>query len=144
MPDWWKTLWGWLRRENAGERGEELAVAFLRQERGFVIVARNWRNPSDRREEIDLVANDGATLVFIEVKARAAGAMVPGYFAVNKRKKRVLLRACTAYLRRLRPMPRTFRLDVVEVEMPADPKAQPRILHFTNIPLFPKHFHPGP
>lgn len=144
MPDWWEILRVWLRRYNAGERGEGLAETFLQKEKGFVIVARNWRNPSDRREEIDLVANDGATLVFVEVKARSAGAMVPGYFAVNKRKKRVLLRACTTYLRRLRPMPRTFRLDVVEVELPADPNAPPRILHFANIPLFPKHFHPGP
>jgi putative endonuclease len=144
MSDWWEIIRCWLRRDTAGEQGEELAEDFLRREKGFVIVARNWRNPSDRREEIDLVANDGPTLVFVEVKARAAGAMVPGYFAVNKRKKRVLLRACTAYLRRLQPMPRTFRFDVVEVELPADPNARPRIMHFANIPLFPKHFHPGP
>ena len=144
MPDWWKIIRSWFRRHDAGERGEALAEAFLRQEKGFVIVARNWRNPSDRRDEIDLVANDGAALVFVEVKARASGAMVPGYFAVNKRKKRVLLRACTAYLRRLRPMPRTFRFDVVEVEFPSEPNTQARILHFANIPLFPKHFHPGP
>jgi putative endonuclease len=145
MPEWWQSFLDWLRRRpDAGARGEALAADFLRRERGFVIVARNWRNPRDRRDEIDLVGRDGEILVFVEVKTRSAAALVPGIYAVNRRKRRVLLRACTAYLRQLRPLPRTFRLDVVEVALPADPAAAPQILHFANLPLFPKHFHPGP
>ncbi len=121
-----------------------MAATFLSRERGFTIVTRNWRNPRDRRDEIDLVCRDGDVLVFVEVKARSAGALVPGYYAVNARKKRVLLRVCTAYLRQLRPAPATFRLDVVEVALPTTADGGvPEILHFENIPLFPKHFHPG-
>ena len=131
-------------RENAetGAAAEAAAARWLEGERGFRIVARNWRNPDDRREEIDLVARDGDVLVFVEVKARARGALVPGYYAVNRRKKNVLRRAITAYLRRLRDKPRTFRLDVVEVVPSADGKGSPEVLHFENIPLFPKHFRP--
>lgn len=126
---------------DAGERGEELAAAWLRRERNFVIVARNWRSPRDRRDEIDLVCRDAEVMVFVEVKARAAGAMVPGYFAVNARKKRVLRRAIEAYLAQLRERPQTFRFDVVEVIFPAAGADQPpEILHFENVPLFSKYF----
>ncbi len=143
MFHWLTSLLRWLRPTETGEQGEALAASFLRRERGFVIVARNWRNPRDRREEIDLVCCDGAVLVFVEVKARRADALVPGYYAVNARKKRVLRRACTAYLRQLRPPPRTFRLDVVEVGLPVEGAAPPTVLHFENVPLFPKHFRGG-
>jgi len=120
-----------------GRSAEEQAATFLRRERGFRIVARNWRNPRDRREEIDLVGRDGEVLVFVEVKARSAGARVPGYYAVDSGKKRVLRRVCRAYLGCLRGRPRIFRFDVVEIELTA---GGPIIRHFQNIPLFSKSF----
>jgi putative endonuclease len=126
--------------DDAGIQGEAAAAAFLRKERGFSIVAANWRNPRDRREEIDLVARDGEALVFVEVKTRAVGALVSGFHAVNKRKKSVLRRAATAYLRTLGDPPATFRLDIVEVALP--PGAAPEIHHYENVALFPKHFQP--
>ena len=124
---------------DAGGLGERLAADWLQRERSFAIVARNWRSPRDRREEIDLVCRDGQVLVFVEVKARAAGALVPGYHAIDARKKRVLRRAIESYLARLREKPVTFRFDVVEVSFPAAPTA-PEILHFENVPLFSKYF----
>lgn len=85
------------------------------------------------------MCRDGETLVFVEVKARAAGALVPGYFAVDRRKKRVMRRAIDAYLARLSDKPHTFRFDVVEVvHGPAG--VAPEVLHFENIPLFTKHY----
>lgn len=127
----------------SGARGERLAEAFLRK-RGFRVVARNWRDPRDRRDEIDLVCDDGGALVFVEVKTRAAGALVPGYYAVDARKKKALRRAAAAYLRSLRPPPTTFRLDVVEVVMPPGARAgeAPEIRHFENVGLFPGRFRP--
>lgn len=124
---------------DAGARGEEAAAEFLRHRHGFKIVARNWRRPGDRRDEIDLVARDGDVLVFVEVKARSADALVPGYFAVDERKKRVLRRAVHAYLSALSEPPRTFRFDVVEVAL--SDRLPPQCLHFENIPLFPKGYH---
>jgi putative endonuclease len=134
---------------DAGGYGEQQAADWLRRERGFEIVARNWRNPRDRREEIDLVCRDGAVLVFVEVKARAAGALVSGFHAVDARKKRVLRRAIAAYLARLREKPHTFRFDVVAVTLAAPDvvagaaaAAVPEVQHFENVPLFSKHFRP--
>jgi putative endonuclease len=117
-------------------------VDWLRRNRGYAVVTRNWRNPRDQREEIDLVMRDGDILVFVEVKARVAGALVPGYFTVNARKKRILGRAIRSYLAQLRTRPVTFRFDVVEIILPlAERGTAPEVLHFANVPLFPKHFH---
>jgi putative endonuclease len=125
---------------DSGARGERLATEWLVRERRFTVVIRNWRNPKDRREEIDIVCRDGDVLVFVEVKARAANALVPGYEAVDAKKKRVLRRGIKTYLAQLREKPRTFRFDVVEVAFPADESAAPVILHFENVPLFSKYF----
>ncbi len=137
-----------------GAAGEGAAEAHLKAN-GLRVLARNWRNPKDEREELDLVAVDGEVLVFVEVKTRAAGARVSGYHAVNKRKKAVLLRACGAYLGRLRPAARHYRFDIVEVAHAADParraateamQMDPRVCsvregmevwHYRDVPLFP-------
>ena len=126
--------------DSRGDRGERLAAAWLERERRFAVIARNWRSPRDRREEIDLVCRDEEVLVFVEVKTRAAGALVPGYHAVDERKKRALRRAIEAYLSGLQPKPRTFRFDVVEVSLPAGGAHAPEVLHFENVPLFSKHY----
>ena len=133
--------WGRGRRTPAGERGaegERWAAAYLHQRLGYRIVVRNWRNPRDRRQEIDLVCRDGEILVFVEVKSRPDAALVPGYYAVNQRKKRVLRRAIHAYLTQLRLRPRTFRFDIAEVITGGPPP--PQVLHFQNVPLFPKGY----
>lgn len=101
------------------------------------MVVRNWRNPRDQREEIDLICLDDDILIFVEVKARSTLALVPGYFAVDKRKKKILRRACKAYLKALHPRPRTFRFDIVEVEHGL--AGAPYVRHFENVPLFAKH-----
>jgi len=118
-----------------GRKGERAAESFLRREKGFRVVTRNWRAGQD---EIDLVCLDGEVLVFAEVKTRAAGALVPGYYAVNARKKRALKRACYTYLKQLRVKPTTFRFDVVEVNIQEDGSCE--VLHFENVPLFPKGY----
>lgn len=134
-----REILGFATEPDTGAEGEQLAAAWLRQQRGFAVIARNWRNPRDRRQELDLVCRDGPTLVFVEVKARVAGSLVPGYYAVNERKKRVLRRAIEAYLAGLAAKPLTFRFDIVEVVHRSD-GAAPEILHFENIPLFSKYF----
>ncbi len=144
-----------------GAVGERAAEAHLRAN-GLRVLARNWRNPADEREEIDLVCEEpagpgdaAAVLVFVEVKARVAGARVGGYHAVDKRKKAVLLRACRAYLGGLRPQPPHVRFDIVEVVHGADAARSEamsamkldgavasvregrQVWHYRNVPLFP-------
>lgn len=144
MFTWLKTLLQKFRPGGAGAQGESLARRHLETVAGLRIIAVNWRNPRDRREELDLVAMDGAVLVFVEVKTRVADALVSGYHAVGERKKRVLQRAARAYLRGLKPVPRTVRFDIVEVALPRKgATGAPEVRHFANVPLFPKHFRPG-
>ena len=118
-----------------GTEGERSAEDFLRRERGLRILARNWRSG---RDEIDLICGDGAALVFVEVKTRAAGGLVPGYYAVDQRKKTALLRAIRAYMKQLRPRPATFRFDIVVINR--HPGGRETVEHFENVPLFPKRF----
>lgn len=145
MVTWLQSVWQKLAPGAAdgaaasGARGEQAAADFLAARHGFRVVARNWRNPRDRRDEIDLVCRDGEVLVFVEVKARAEDALVPGYYTVNERKKRALRRAVHAYLGALAHPPRSFRFDVVEVSL--RDRLPPQCLHFENVPLFPKGYH---
>jgi putative endonuclease len=135
-----KQLLRFFSGEDTGARGEREAATWLKRNKSYAVVARNWRDPRDKRNELDLVCRDRDVLVFVEVKARAAGSLVPGYFAVNERKRRVLRRAADAYLARLRPAPTTFRFDVVEVTFGLA-RRDIEVLHFENVPLFAKHYH---
>lgn len=140
-------MWQWIQdrfrpqESDTGSWGEAIAASWLQEHAGFRVVTRNWRDPNNLRREIDIVALDGAVLVFVEVKTRKRAAAVSGRFAVNQRKRRALLVACDAYLRALpvRSRPGTFRFDVVEV---SDPGAAQRareeagVRHFANVPLF--------
>lgn len=146
MIRWLKSLFGKTKPDEAaplvneaGMRGEQAAADFLRTRQGFSILTRNWRSPRDQRDEIDLVCQDGDVLVFVEVKARAEGALVSGFEAVNERKKRALRRAVQAYLGQLAAPPRTFRLDIVEVTLSARLPVQ--VMHYENAPLFPKGYY---
>ena len=133
-------LLNWLSQRRGeggrGDDGERLAEQYLRREKGMTRLARNWRNPRDKREEIDLVMRDGEVLVFVEVKTRGSRTLVPGFYAVNKRKRTVLRRAILAYLWAMPKEPRTHRFDVVEVQVPEDGGlSQAIVRHFENVPL---------
>jgi putative endonuclease len=96
-----------------GEEAEELAARFLAG-RGLVIVARNYRT---RFGEVDLVAHDGATLVFVEVRARSWSAYGGAAGSVDAHKQRRLVAAARHYLSRLRAEP-PCRFDVLTVQGP--------------------------
>jgi putative endonuclease len=95
-----------------GNRGEEIAYFQLRQW-GYTVVARNWRNRR-RKGELDMVAWDGETLCFVEVKTRGRKSIVPAEGAVHRDKMRELAGMARLYLRQL-PMGTRFRFDVVTV-----------------------------
>lgn len=146
LAGWWRGLFNFSRADSTGAAGERCAEAFLRR-RGFRIIARNWRSPRDRRDELDLVCRDDEALVFVEVKTRSASALVSGYHAVDRRKKNALRRAADAYLKALAPRdrPLTIRFDIIEVEI-SDEKSEagsePLVRHFENVPLFSKYYAP--
>jgi putative endonuclease len=129
------------RAKSIGLVGEHRAAVYLRRKLGFKIIARNWRSPRDRRDEIDIVCTDREVLVFVEVKTRSTRSLVSGYHAVNRRKREALQRAIDTYLLELprAERPRTFRLDVVEVCSQPHPD-DADIRHFENVALFGKHY----
>lgn len=103
------------RRHARGAAGEDAAVALLRRS-GYRILARNYRCP---RGELDIVAEDGDELVFVEVRTRRPGAMVGPLESIDARKQRQIVRAAEQYLLAKGGFERPWRVDVVAVELNA-------------------------
>ena len=95
-----------------GREGERIAARHLRRH-GYKVLYRNFRPP--RGGEIDLVCRDGKTLVFIEVKTRAPGALGRPADAVDPEKEAALIRGANAWLRLLDDPAIPVRLDIVEI-----------------------------
>ncbi|HUS11092.1 MAG TPA: YraN family protein [Pyrinomonadaceae bacterium] len=107
-----------------GRRGEELAAAYLEQA-GYRIVAANFSLPVGRNRigavinvEVDLVAYEGETLCFVEVKARLSDWFAPPQANVDRRKQRQIVRAAKMYRRMFGLTGEPFRYDVVSVVLP--------------------------
>src|SRR5687768_17359105 len=95
LQGWWKSAAGAPQKDTLGDRGENRAARFLR-ERGYKILIRNFRCPLG---EIDIVARDGRTLVFCEVKTRVDDNPTPET-QVNGFKRHQITKAARYYLNR--------------------------------------------
>src|SRR5437660_702478 len=109
-----------------GRRGEALAIEHL-EHSGYRIVAANFSVPIGRNTrdvlvsaEIDVVAYDGPTLCFIEVKTRASDEFTAPQANVDLRKRRQIARAARGYRRLLGLMTAPYRYDVVTVLLPTE------------------------
>jgi len=109
-----------------GQKGEEAAARHL-QSLGYVILERRFRT---RAGEIDLVARDGNTLVFVEVKARTSLACGRPAEAVDARKRGRIARVASLYLARECGRESPCRFDVVEVLL--EPGSPPRVRLIRN------------
>lgn len=96
-------------RKLFGQEGESAAEQFLRG-KGYRIVARNLRSSVG---ELDLVAEDGPVLVFVEVKARRTDSFGGAIEAVHQRKQEKLIQLAAQYLARHHIKDRSCRFDVV-------------------------------
>ena len=103
----------WDPAQAAGRRGEDLAHRYL-ERRGFTVVARNYRPPSGGGE-IDLVAWQGDTLVFVEVKSRGNDEYGAPDRNVNQEKRAALLRAGRDYARRASVPWERVRFDLLSI-----------------------------
>ena len=92
-----------------GQEGESAAENYLRR-KGYRIVARNLRSSVG---ELDLIAEDGAVLVFVEVKARRTEAFGGAVHAVHRKKQEKLIQLASQYLARHHIKDRLCRFDVV-------------------------------
>ena len=109
-----------------GQRGELLAAAHLRA-RGYAIVDVNWRCT---RGELDIVARDGDTLVFVEVRARHTVTTDAAFESIGPRKRSRLISAAYAYLAAHKLDDCAWRVDVIAVAQP--PGRAPILEHVEN------------
>jgi len=114
-----------------GMRGEALAAEYL-VKNGYRLVVSNFKVPVGRNSkgvqvtgEIDIIALDGETLCFIEVKTRRSDEFAPVITNVDKRKQRQITRTAKIYRRIFNVYEMEYRFDVVTVLMPRH--AEPEI-----------------
>jgi putative endonuclease len=96
-----------------GRHGERAAFFYLRR-LGFVVTARGWRSVR-ARGDIDLIAWEGDTLCFVEVKTRTTRAVAPAEAAVDTEKKRMLRRMAHNYRRQLPNRESPVRFDILSI-----------------------------
>lgn len=123
-------LQGWLKqsapqKDSLGDRGENCAARYLRKQ-GYRILIRNFRCPLG---EIDIVARDGRTLVFCEVKTRVEDSPAPEQ-QINAFKRHQLTKAARYYLSRYGTPQPPARFDVVAIVWPDG--EEPEIRHTTH------------
>lgn len=110
-----------------GDRGERMACRYLRRQ-GLKILARQC---ASRYGEIDLIALEGDTVVFVEVKTRhSADAGLP-FEAVTRHKQHRLTRAALAFLKKQGWLERPARFDVVSILWP-EQGGRPEVHHYRN------------
>lgn len=124
IKNWWRQ---WRAPKSLGARGEAAAARFLKR-RGYIIVGRSER---DRIGEIDLVAVDGQTVVFVEVKTRRHHESGHPAEAVDDDKQHRITRTALSYLRRHDLLENAARFDVVAVTWP-DGEKKPAFQHYKN------------
>jgi len=115
-----------MKQSTLGRWGEQAVAEWLKHQ-GFTLLARNWRR---REGEIDLVAMQGDTLVFIEVKTRRSAAFGTPEESVDERKQHQLARLAQRYLDENPALSfNECRFDVVVVDLTGN---RPRIRHYPN------------
>ena len=95
---------------------------------GLRIVARNWRQPEG---ELDIVADDGGTCVFVEVRSRTGEERGHALETITPQKRARVVRAARLYLDAESPAAAGFRFDVVAVTFWDDGR-QPDVVHIAN------------
>lgn len=93
-----------------GNEGETLAVHYLKKQ-GYTIIARNF---TTRLGEIDIIAKDGGTIVFVEVKMRTNNAFGAPFESINAAKKKKLTNAASLYLKSLKGET-PARFDIISI-----------------------------
>lgn len=125
MLTWIRNLW---KPKSLGQRGESLACRFLRRQ-GYTIVARQDRT---RLGEIDIIAVQKRTIVFVEVKTRTAEEKGTPTEAVNTEKQERLTRAALSYMRHHDLLGNcAARFDVIAIVWP-NGQAKPTLTHIEN------------
>ena len=95
-----------------GALGEKYAEKYLKKQH-YKILEKNYKV---KLGEIDIIAQYGGYMVFVEVKSRSADPLVSGYYAVDKKKRLHIIRTADFYMRRKKSLLQP-RFDIIEVEI---------------------------
>jgi putative endonuclease len=117
----------WPPKKSLGDRGEVAAARYLKR-LGYRIIERGHDSPLG---ELDFIAVDGRTVVFVVVKTRTSTDAGHPTEAIDAVKQRRMTQAAVGYLKSKRLLDVSARFDVVAVTWPADSR-RPRIEHFKN------------
>lgn len=101
-----------------GNHGERVAAKFLTTQ-GLKIITKNFRT---RRGEIDIIADDNGTLVFIEVRLRQHNALISAAASITPKKQQRWKTAATEYIQRHYPRPPDCRFDAILITQYPDGK----------------------
>jgi len=100
-----------MQKKELGRRGEEIAIRFLKK-KGYRILLRNY---VCKMGEMDIIAREKDTLVFIEVKSRTSTAFGPPQLAVNSTKQTQLSKVALYFLKEKKLQDVKARFDVVAI-----------------------------
>ena len=115
--------------QELGKRGEDLAVRYMVEKHGLVLLCRNW---SCRAGELDLVLTDGTQMVIVEVKTRTDTDFGMPAEAIDEAKTRRVRASGNLFLSRFRiPGWVPTRYDVVSILWPSE--GRPRIEHLEDV-----------
>lgn len=92
---------------------EEKAVRYLKKS-GYKILERNYRTPFG---EIDVIAEEGGSIVFLEIKSRTSPLFGPPYLRITKKKRENIIKSSLSYLKRRGLAEAECRIDVVSISL---------------------------
>lgn len=122
----------------AGVWGEGLAVKLLKKE-GYKIIGTRVR--PNKRDEIDIIAQNDKFLIFVEVKTRKNEVFGRPAAAVDNRKRHALCRAAKSFLRTARYPDRVYRFDIIEVIGDKGHEKDAVVRHLEDAFRFPQSVH---
>ena len=117
------------RHNEVGKKGEDIAVVYL-QGKGYIICERDWHS---NHRDIDIIAIDQDTMVFIEVKTLTNNDFREPEDSVNKRKITYLRSAINHYIKS-HQIDKPCRFDIISITGPE--QISPVIKHYEDVPLF--------
>lgn len=104
------------KHHDVGKRGEDLAAQFL-EEKGYTILARNWKR---QHAEIDIIASYENYLVFVEVKTRSSDVWGDPLDAVSKQKMNQIIKGASIYIENNDAESLDVRFDVISIVLKGD------------------------
>ncbi|WP_028778296.1 YraN family protein [Shimazuella kribbensis] len=100
-----------FQRKAIGQRGEDIAAGYL-VSKGWELIARNW---STKLGELDIVANDGLQLIFVEVRTTTSNQFGLGFQSVQYRKQQQVRKLAVQFMQKQKLEHLSIRFDVISV-----------------------------